>query len=234
VSNLRVLIVDDHPAFRRGIREIIDDEADMETVGEAASADDALERIRTLMPDGLDLVLMDIDLPRQNGIAATARILREYPRLPIVILTVSSADQDLFDAIQAGAVGFLSKSLAPDALVRALRDFHAGGPLPIPRGMATRLLGGLRRPLGAGAAPAAEPLARAAALTAREQEVMELLGLGSRDREIAERLTVAESTVKKHVRSILRKLGVRNRTEAAAHARRGGLLRPKDQQATEL
>src|SRR5207245_1619298 len=123
---MRILIVDDHPAFRRGIHEILDDEPDMEVVGEAADSDDAVQLIGELGPGGIDLLLMDIDLPKEDGLNATRRILADNPQLSVVILTVSSVDNDLFEAVRAGAVGFLSKSLAPEALVRALREFHQG------------------------------------------------------------------------------------------------------------
>lgn len=216
-ERIRIVLVDDHPAFRRGIAHIVSDESDMEIVGEAADGREACELIQRLGPAGFDVVLMDIGLPDTDGITATRRILECCPQAAVVMLTVSTLDQDLYDAIQAGAVGFLSKSLAPEAIVRAIREFHAGGPLPIPRGSATKLLERLRQP---------EWTARSAlpdvgegvgaALSPREQEVLELLREGKRDREIAGQLVVSESTVKKHVRAILRKLGARNRTEAVA------------------
>src|SRR5438093_12436480 len=141
---LRVLLVDDHELLRRGVRQVIDDEKDMRVVAEAADGEEALERVRQLRPDRLDLVLMDVEMPRLDGIAATERIAAEDPGLPVVMLTVSSSDDALYEAARVGAVGFLSKSLAPAALVRTLRDFHREGALPMSRTMAARLIAHLR------------------------------------------------------------------------------------------
>jgi DNA-binding NarL/FixJ family response regulator len=221
---IRIVLVDDHPAFRRGIRDIISDEDDMEVAGEASDADEALALISRLGPTGFDVVLMDIELPGMDGIAVTRSILAKCPQAAIIMLTVSGLDQDLYDSIDAGAVGFLSKSLVPDAVVRALREFHAGGPLPIPRTSATKLLEHLRHHPGSEEegeeGEEVIEVGPEAVLTTRESEVMDLLGQGKRDREIADELVVSESTVKKHVRAILRKLGARNRTEAVARLRR--------------
>ena len=115
---LRILIVDDQAFFRRGIREVLNDEADMQVVAEALDGSDAVRIARDLRPDGLDLVLMDMDMPHLDGIAAAAQLRAEDPDLPVVMLTASTLDADLFEAVRVGAVGFLNKSLAPDALVR--------------------------------------------------------------------------------------------------------------------
>jgi DNA-binding NarL/FixJ family response regulator len=212
---IRVLIVDDHPAFRRGIREIIADEFDMLVVGEASDAHEAVRRIRELGPGGVDIVLMDIDLPGMNGIEATRTLLTQFPSVSVGMLTVSTLDQDVVDATRAGAVGFLSKTLAPEAMVEAIRELSALAPRPAQAGAPAEVLVRKdRSDAGAGSSRYAE------ALTPREREVIELLRTGSRNREIAERLVLEESTVKRHVRNILRKLGARNRTEAAMLLRR--------------
>jgi two-component system NarL family response regulator len=214
---LRILIVDDHAFFRRGIREIINDEEDMRVVEEASDGEQAIQRVQELRPDNLDLVLMDIDMPRLDGISATECIARDDPDLPIIMLTVSTLDRDLFEAVRVGAVGFLSKSLSPDALIRALRGFHLGESLPMSPSMAQKVLGYFQQaPPGR-----AEPDLGEATLTPREREVLELIARGSRDREIAETLVITESTVKKHVQNILRKLHARNRAEAVARLREG-------------
>ena len=221
---MRLAIADDHALFRRGLRETIDAEEDMQVVAEASDGEEAVRRVRELRPHGLDLVLMDLNMPRLGGIAATRSLLAEDPGLSVVILTVSTLDSDLFEAARLGAVGFLSKRLSGPAIVRALRDFHREGALPMSRTMAARVLAYLRQtavierevdsvPLVAG--PVAD------ALTAREREVLEVLATGARDREIAERLTVAENTVKRHVQNILQKLQARSRTEVVARLRRG-------------
>jgi DNA-binding NarL/FixJ family response regulator len=216
---IRIVLVDDHPAFRRGIREIISDEPDMRVVGEAFDAREALGIVRELGPDQIDVILMDINLPLVDGITATRSLLAEFPDLSIIMLTVSGLDQDLYDSVLAGAVGFLSKSLTPDAIIRTIRSFHHGGPLPIPRTAATKLPERLRRQ-GAEEAPAETQWpAGTVLLTSREQQVMRFLELGSHDWEIAAQLEISETTAKKHVRSILQKLGARNRTDAVARYR---------------
>jgi DNA-binding NarL/FixJ family response regulator len=137
---LRILLVDDHALFRRGVRDLLEEQEDMRVVAEAGDGEEALARARDLRPDGLDLVLIDVEMPRLGGIAATRLMRAEHPDLPVVMLTVSRSDDDLFEAARAGAVGFLSKGLAPTALMRALRDFHREGALPMSRTMAARLL----------------------------------------------------------------------------------------------
>lgn len=219
---VRILIVDDHAFFRRGIREVINDEEDMEVVGEALDGEQAVQMVKQLRPDRLDLVLMDIDMPRMDGITATELITGDDPDLPIVMLTVSTLDRDLFEAVRVGAVGFLSKSLSPEALVRSLRGFHRGESLPMSPSMAQKVLGYFQQSnQTASRVQVVEP--SDITLTARENEVLELIATGARDREIADQLVVTESTVKKHVQNILRKLHARNRAEAVARMRDGTL-----------
>jgi len=216
---LRLLIVDDHAFFRRGIREILNEEEDMEVVAEASSGEQAIKLVRELQADGLDLMLMDIDMPGLDGISATAQIAAEFPDMPVVMMTVSSLDRDLFEALRVGAVGFLSKSLSPDALARALRGFRRGESLPMSSDVAQKVLGYFKGAPVEPQPPSVETQRAETTLTVREQEVLELIALGARDREIAERLIVTESTVKKHVQNILRKLHARNRAEAVARLR---------------
>lgn len=215
---LRILIADDHALFRRGIRDVLEDEPDLRVVAEATDGEDAVQQAQALWPHGLDLVLMDITMPRLDGIAATKQLLAETPGLPVIVLTASAEDHDLIAAAQAGAVGFLSKSLSPAAIVRAIRKFQHEGELPMSPAMAAKVLRHFQQltsgMAGACADQPADNGLGATGLTAREQEVLELLAAGSQDREIGERLVVSEHTVKKHVQHILRKLGVRNRTEA--------------------
>ncbi|MDQ3810376.1 MAG: response regulator transcription factor, partial [Chloroflexota bacterium] len=143
---LRILVVDDHILFRRGICQVMADISDMEVVAEAADGEQAVREVERLRPHGLDLVLMDVEMPKLDGMAATRRIAAVDPDLPVVMLTVSGLDQDVLAAIQAGAVGFLSKSLSAPALIRTLRDFHRERALPMSRTMATRVLTQLRSP----------------------------------------------------------------------------------------
>ena len=218
-GRLRLLIVDDHAFFRRGIREILNEEEDMEVVAEASSGEQAIQLVRELRPHGLDLLLMDIDMPGLDGISATAQIAAEYPDMPVIMMTVSTLDRDLFEALRVGAVGFLSKSLSPDALARALRGFKRGESLPMSSDVAQKVLGYFKGTPAEPQPPSAAAQQAETSLTPREQGVLELIAVGARDREIAERLIVTESTVKKHVQNILRKLHARNRAEAVARLR---------------
>jgi DNA-binding NarL/FixJ family response regulator len=208
---LRILIADGDAFFRRGIREILNEAPGIRVVGEAAEADQALRLTRDLWPRGLDLVLLDIEMARGNDFAAAERLIAENPDLAVVILTVTEVESDLLEVVRVGGVGYLSKAQAPGVLMRALHGFHRGESLPISRPMATALLGRMRQ-RGA-PQPTEEPLPN---LTAREKEVCQMIARGARDREIAARLVVSESTVKKHVQNILRKLHARNRAEAVA------------------
>lgn len=220
---LRILVVDDHAFFRRGLREMLNEEQDIEVVAEAADGEEAIRRVRLLWPHGVDVVLMDVDMPKMDGITATRRIVAEYPGLPVVILTVSALDRDLFETARAGAVGFLSKNLSPAALARALHDFHRDGSLPMSPVMASRVLAHFQQMITSAAQPAGErhnadqdgrTEALEDRLTPREREVLGLLAQGSRDREIAQQLVLTEHTVKKHVQKILSKMGARSRVEA--------------------
>lgn len=219
---LRLLLVDDHAFFRRGLREVLEEEHDLRVVAEAADGAAGVARALALWPDGLDLVLMDIEMPRLDGIGAAKRILEGAPGLPVVMLTAVVDDEALLGAVRAGAIGFLSKGVSPDAMVRALRDYHRDGALPMSRTMAAKALAHFRTAAAGAAAPAdTAPSPTVRALTPREREILALLAEGLRDREIAALLVLSEATVHVHVKHLLRKLGVRNRTTAAAHFRRG-------------
>jgi len=211
-SRLRILVADDHAPFRRELVEVFMRQPDFQVVAEASDGAEAARLARTLRPGGLDLVIMDIEMPVQDGIAATAEITANDPDLPVIMLTVSSLDVDLFGALRAGAVGFLSKHLTPVVVVRTLRDFQQNGSLPMSRQMAAKMLGYLR-PRGR-----SDPLVslEREGLTQREGQVLAMIAAGAHDREIAAALQVAETTIKTHVQHVLRKLHARNRAEAAA------------------
>jgi DNA-binding NarL/FixJ family response regulator len=219
-SGMRILLADDHAPFRERLRHVLDRQSDLRVVAEAETGAEAIRVAGLLRSDNLDLVLMDIDLPDISGIDATCAITAADPTLPVVMLTISTLDQDLFDALRSGAVGFLNKNFGSAALVRALRDFHDHGALPMSRQMAAKALSYLQADGRHWDAPADETT-----LSPREREVLAMIAKGLRDREIAEVLGVAETTVKSHVRHILDKLHVRNRAAAAARFR--GLLEPQ-------
>ena len=206
---MRVMLVDDHALVRAAVRQALT-APDIEVVGEAATADEALIVAPRLRPD---LLLLDINLPGSDGL----RLLRELgPRLPetrIVMLTVSASKRDLLEAMRNGAAGYLTKDLGPEALQRAVRGIRAGD-LPRSRAMAAevvRSMAGDRRRTGS-ARTTADPFAE---LSDREQQVLRHLGDGLTDREIATRLGISPRTVETHVGSILHKLGVKNRAQAA-------------------
>ena len=218
---VRVLIADDHALFRRGLREVLEEEGDIRVVAEASDGEEAVRLAKELGVAGLDLVLMDLEMPKLNGVAATRRILAEVPGLKVVVLTASVQDTDLFVAVDTGAGGFLNKDIHPDALVRTILDFSRAGALAMTRVTAAKAVGYLQQRVATGAqatpvesAPAGKPPA-AFSLTPRERNVAPLLIQGAGDREIADRLVLSEYTVKEYVRNILRKLSARNRTEAA-------------------
>jgi two-component system response regulator DevR len=209
---LRVMLVDDHALVRAAVTRALT-APDVEVVGEAATADEALLLAPQLRPD---VVLLDINLPGSDGL----RVLRELrPRLPdtkFVMLTISSDRRELLESIREGAAGFLTKDLSPDALLRAVRGIRRGD-LPMSRSMAADALRALasRSPSGRSAASGYG----LETLSVREAEVLRHLAAGRTDREIGERLGISPRTVETHVGSILHKLGVRNRAEAALRYR---------------
>jgi two-component system, NarL family, nitrate/nitrite response regulator NarL len=215
---LRLLIADDHAGFRHELRSVFARDPDFRVVAEESNGADALLRVRALRPQGLDLVLMDIDMPIMDGLQAAAAIAATDPSLPIIILTVSRLDRDLFAGLESGAVGFLNKDLSPATFLRTLRDFQRYGALPMSRVRAGKVVRHLQRQRRSGAQEKSEP---APGLTWRERDILDGIAAGAHDAEIAASLGVAESTVKTHVRHILDKLGARNRAEAAARLRRG-------------
>jgi DNA-binding NarL/FixJ family response regulator len=209
---LRILIADGDAFFRRGIREILNEEQGLHVVGEAIDGEQAIALARQLRPSGLDLVLMDVDVPRLNGFAASERLTAADPGLAVVLLAAAELEPQFIEAVRVGALGYLRKNLEPDALLRALHGFQRGESLPISRAMAQKALAHLRE-LALQSRPAEQALP---SLTPREKEVSELIAHGARDREIAAQLVLSESTAKKHVQNILRKLHARNRAEAVA------------------
>ena len=211
---IRVMLVDDHALVRSAVRQALT-APDIEVVGEAATADEALLLAPELQPH---ILLLDINLPGTDGL----RLLRELvPRLPathIVMLTISDNRRDLSDAVRSGAAGYLTKDLSPEALQRAVRGIRSGD-LAMSRSMAADVIRDLATGARRGTSDAADP--RLASLSGREDEVLRHLAEGLTDREIAERLGISPRTVETHVGSILHKLGVRNRAQAAAHYREG-------------
>ncbi len=212
---LRLLLVDDHALFRDGLISLLSYQDDFTVVGEAEDAENALAQARALQPD---IVLMDIELPAEDGVSATRRLKIEMPSVTVVILTAHDDTQILFEAIKAGAQGYLVKNVRSRELLEQLRGLSRGE-AAISRRMAARILEEVRGHT--------EPFGPEEALTPREMEVLELVAARLSNAEIAERLVVSEHTVKNHMKSILSKLHLHSRHQAAAYGvGRGWLPRP--------
>lgn len=218
---IRVLLVDDQAMVRRGFRLILEAEDDIEVVGEAEDGRQAQEIVRWRRPD---IVLMDVQMPRVDGLAATREILADpaievHPQ--VIILTTFERDDYIFDALRAGASGFLLKNAPPEELVAAIRIVAGGGALLAPSVTRRIITEFAQRPSPpAGAEVALE------GLTVREREVLLLVAGGLSNAEIADRLVVSEATVKTHVSSVLAKLGLRDRVQAVIFAYEAGLIGP--------
>jgi len=216
MTPIRVLLADDHALFRRGVASLLAADRDFEVVGEAVDGQQAVEMARKLMPD---VILMDISMPGTDGLEATRRIKAEMPYVRIVILTVSDGERSLFEAVKNGAQGYLLKKIEPQALYATLRGV-VQGEATLSRVMAAQLLEEFARQ----SRPPAPAVAPAAQLTAREKEVLEHVARGRSNKEIATALTIAENTVKNHLKNILEKLHLENRVQAATFALREGMV----------
>ncbi len=212
-ESIRILIADDHAVVREGLRALITTEPGMEVVGEARDGIEAVLKARSLQPD---VVLLDLVMPRQDGIEAIGHIKRENPEARILVLTSFSEDDKVFAAIKAGALGYLLKDSSPQELLQAIHDVDRGESSLHPA-IARKLIQELSRP--SDLPPAEEPL------TEREVEVLGLVAQGLSNQEIAEQLVISEPTVRTHVSNILGKLHLANRTQAALYALREGLAR---------
>jgi NarL family two-component system response regulator LiaR len=208
---IRVLIVDDHAIVRKGIRALLSESGGFEIVAEVADGKEAVRQAEETTPD---VILMDLLMPGMDGIEATRQITSRQPEARILVLTSFAADNKLFPAIKAGAVGYLLKDSSPEDLVRAIRQVHRGEPALHPT---------IARKLLQEVAHAPEQEATPEALTAREMGVLQLIAQGLSNQEIADELVVSESTVRAHVSRILGKLHLASRTQAALYAVREGL-----------
>ena len=211
---IRVLLADDQALVRGGFRLILDAEPDVEVVAEAADGEEAVARAAEA---GADVVLMDIRMPKLDGIEATRRLLATAPHTRVLMLTTFDLDEYVIDAFRAGASGFLLKTAPPQQLVAAIRTVHDGDALLAPAST-RRLIEEFARPPDE--APALDEL------TGREREVLRLLARGLTNAEIAEQLVVEPSTVKSHVAAVLAKLDLRDRVQAVVYAYESGLVRP--------
>jgi DNA-binding NarL/FixJ family response regulator len=216
-SPIRVLLVDDQRLMRDGLRTLLELEPDLEVAGEAENGQTAIEAYEQLQPD---VVLMDVRMPHMDGVEATRRLCARWPEARVMILTTFDDDEYIFEGLRAGAQGYLLKAVSGEELAGAVRTIAAGGALIEPS-VARKVVAEFarlaepRRPPEAGLS---EPLSE------REKEIIQCLAHGLTNREIAQHLSLAEGTVKNYVTTILHKLGVRDRTQAALRARELGLL----------
>lgn len=212
---IRVIIADDHALFRQALKTVLDDEPDLELVAEANDGEEAVRLAEELAPD---VVLMDVRMPKVAGIDAARQLKESLPSTKIVMLTVSDEEEDLFDAIKAGASGYLLKEINPDEVARAVRQVEEGQSLLSPS-MASKLLSEFQT-----MTKRAEERPYHPRLTEREMEVLRHVAQGMTNREIGKELHISENTVKNHIRNILEKLHLNSRMEAVIYAVREKLL----------
>ncbi len=222
MDTVRVMVVDDHSLFRRGIVAVLEAADGLEVIGEAVDGLEAIEKARELVPD---VIVMDLNMPNCSGLEATQALQTDLPQVNILVLTVSEMEADLFAAIRYGARGYLLKKTDPADLVDAIFDLARGGAIVSPL-MATSLLAEFKSiSPSEGQSPVDDPVV--SEVSPREHEVLQLVAQGSTNREIAEALFISENTVKTHLRSIMEKLHLANRSQAAAYAARRGLVPPQ-------
>lgn len=203
-QKIRVMLVDDHPAFRKGLAALIESEEDLEVVAEAGDGREALEIFRLKRPD---VVLMDLRLPGMGGVEATIAIRKEFPSARIIVLTTFDLDEDIYRAMQSGAQSYLLKDTPDEQLAGTIRAVHAGQQPLLPK-MAERLAARQQR----------------ADLSPREMEVLQLLIKGRSNKEIAQALYLSEDTIKAHLKTLFAKLKVQDRTQAAINAIQHGIV----------
>src|SRR3981081_1289987 len=220
---IKILLVDDQPLFREGLRTLLSVQSDFEIVGEAGNGEEAIKLARTLQPA---VVLMDLQMPVLDGVAATRCLKTEQPDCRVIVLTTFDDDENVFDGLRAGAVGYLLKDAPSEKLCEAIRLAARGESFLQPSVAAKVVAEFARLPSSASTTPAypqPNPAGRIDPLSDREREILSLISAGASNREIANTLFLAEGTVKNHVTNILGKLGGRDRTQAALKAKEMGL-----------
>ena len=221
---VRILIVDDHTLFRKGLSSLLQQQKGIEVVGEARDGEEGVRLAKSLSPD---VILMDVNMPGLSGIQAAQAIRDSLPEAHIIMLTVSEEDEHLFAAIKAGARGYLIKNVEPDHLIKAIH-LMARGEAVIPHTMASKVLNEfshISQRTGAPPSPELKPL------TPREKEILQLLAHGDSNKEIGNALCISEHTVKIHLKNILKKLHINNRIQAAVYAYQQGLMTPSNRKS---
>ncbi len=223
MDSIRVLVVDDHTLFRRGIVAVLANQESLEVVGEASDGLEAIEKTREIVPD---VILMDLNMPRCSGLEAIQALQVELPEINVLVLTVSEMEADLFAAMKFGARGYLLKNTEPEELLHAISHIAQGGVIVSPL-MATKLLAEFKD-LTTGVERESVTEANNADLSPREEEVLQLVAQGATNRQIGNSLFISENTVKTHLRNIMEKLHLANRSQAAAYAVKRGLVPDKE------
>ncbi len=218
MKTVRVLLCDDHAIIRAGLRLILEQEEEFEIVGEAENGEESIRRAARLHPD---LVIMDISMPGMGGLEATPRVLEVAPGARVLILTVHDDEAYFFQALQAGAAGYVLKGASRSELLAAIRLVIHGG-VPIPRKLGPHLVNDYLERVENGVAPSYQQL------SPREREVLRLIAKGRTNKEIAEQLSLSVRTVERHRSSIMNKIGLQNRAELVAYAVRQGFLSGDD------
>jgi DNA-binding NarL/FixJ family response regulator len=222
MNPVKVLVVDDHILFRRGIAAVLAGEEGLEVMGEASDGLEAIQKAKEIVPD---VILMDLNMPHCSGLEATQALQAELPQVGILVLTISESEADLFAAVKFGARGYLLKNTEPEELIHAILHIAQGGVIVSPL-MATKLLTEFKD-LTAGVER--ESIQEAGTdLSPREGEVLQLVAQGATNKEIGDSLFISENTVKTHLRNIMEKLHLANRSQAAAYAVKRGLVPYKE------
>jgi DNA-binding NarL/FixJ family response regulator len=229
MRKISVLVVDDHPFFRQGLRDVLSAENDLQIIGEASDGEEALQLIRKLSPE---VVVMDVNIPTLNGIQVTRKLRAEQSKANVVILTAYDDEEQVFHAIRAGASAYYPKDVTPEKLVVAIREVSRGhyviGDLVMDEAqLAPWLLKETQRFGVAGGDLGEEPFNP---LSPREMEILQFITYGMSNKEIARQLNISHQTVKNHITAILHKLGVKDRTQAAVYTLRRGWVRLQDTQ----
>ncbi len=222
MESIKVLVVDDHALFRRGIAAVLANQEGLEVVGEAADGLEAIQKAKEIAPD---VILMDLNMPRCSGLEATQALQTEMPQVNILVLTVSDDESDLFAAIKFGARGYILKNTEPEELIHAISHIAQGEVIVSPV-MATKLLAEFKD-LTAGAERESIKEVNTV-LSPREGEVLQQVAQGATNKEIGDSLFISENTVKTHLRSIMEKLHLANRSQAAAYAVKRGLVHNRE------
>ena len=217
---IKILVVDDHALVRRGVVEALSEQETLEVVGEAAEGAQALEKAKALSPH---VVIMDLQMPGIGGLEATSMLKTELPDIQVLVFTVSESEADLFAAMRYGARGYILKNTGAEELIRTVIHIAEGGVI-LSQEMATKLLAEMAQTPAAGQQPGPS----IEGLSPRETEVLQLISQGASNNEIAATLVISENTVKTHLRNIMDKLHLANRSQAAAYAVRAGLQPPQE------